>query len=487
MQGLSLARPPERRRRDQIDLMLCEYSARARAHGMVDYLDPSTFITWPRDILGDFGSGSGISAVDIVGLDGSTRALALAPLQLSEYNAGLSDVFQAARAAALGLRVIIDGTCLDASEMGHQVTLLALIEALAEHPDIEYVGVAVPGPLPRYAAERLTASNVDVRAAPDGDFTVFPQADIVHRPFQPGHGMRPESWTKVGYRTLMTIHDLIAYQVPGYHDSPEAWFIYRNIVRNACGEIDALIVISEDVRRAVAGERLSVDPERIHVIPNGTTHLRGDEPEVMPGELLHRGFTGEDFLLVLGTNYSHKNRDLAVRTLDELTARGHSLALVMAGAYVPCGSSRAAEAASWQPALKVYRIPDVSSAERNWLLRHASVVLYPTSAEGFGLIPEEAAAFGTPTLFVPFGPLGERHAGLPVTPRGWSAGAFADAAERLLGDPALSAAQVAAITEGGADYGWGAAANLTVEAYWAVLGRPARSGKAQETLEEEEP
>jgi len=484
-QGLSLVWPLPRHPQEQTDLLLYEYSARARAHGMVDYLDASTFITRPRDVLEDFSAGSVLSPADVETLRAPTRALVLAPTEPGEYDAGLGDVFRAARAAVLGLRVIVDGTCLDTSETGLQVSVLALVAALADHPDVAYLGVAVPGLLQPYAAERLSAANVDVRLTLGGDFTVFPQVDIVHRPFQPGHGMRLETWRRVGYRTLVTIHDLIAYQVPGYHDSPEAWFTYRSIVRSACDEADAVIVISDDVGRAVAGERLPIDAERIHVVPNGVTHLRGDEPEVMPGELLHRGFSGEEFLLVLGTNYSHKNRDLAIRTLEELTARGHSLALVMAGAHVPCGSSRAAEAASWRPALPVYRIPDVTSAERHWLLRHASVVLYPTSAEGFGLIPQEAAACGTPTLFVPFGPLAERHPKLPVKPARWSAEAFADAVEELLGDPSLSAEQVAAIAEAGLAYDWAVAAASTVDAYWAVLGRPARAGWRRVSREED--
>ena len=72
-------------------------------------------------------------------------------------------------------------------------------------------------------------------------------------------------------------------------------------------------------------------------------------------------------------------------------------------------------------------IPDVSSAERNWLLKHAELVLYPTSAEGFGLVPHEAAAFGTPTVMVPFGPLGERLPDLPVAPQDWETKTLADA------------------------------------------------------------
>jgi len=485
-QGLSLAGPPRRSRWEQPGQLLLEYSSRAREHGMVDYLDASTFITSPPDLVVEDGSGESLSAATTARLHRTDRALALAPTEPSEHDAAFGRTFDAARAAVLGLRVIIDGTCLQATEMGHQVSLLALIGALADHSGIAYLGVAVPGPLPTYAAEKLAAAKVDVRVAPHGDFTVFPRADIVHRPFQPSHDMRPRTWSQVGHRTLVTIHDLISYQVPGYHESPQAWFTYRKIVRDACSEVDALIVISNDVRRAVAAERLPVDDERVYVVPNGTTHLRGDEPEVMPGELLARGFTGEEFLLVLGTDYSHKNRDLAIRTLDELTLRGRSLALVMAGAHVPFGSSRSAEAIDWRPALSIYPIPDVNSAERNWLLRHASIVLYPTSAEGFGLIPEEAAACGTPALFVPFGPLSERHRQLPVTPSEWSAEAFADAAERLLDDPLLRARQVAEICAGGDGYDWAAAAESTVEAYWSALGRPARPVKAEAKCKEED-
>jgi hypothetical protein len=40
----------------------------------------------------------------------------------------------------------------------------------------------------------------------------------------------------------------------------------------------------------------------------------------------------------------------------------------------------------------------VPSAEKWWVLRHAAAVLYPSRVEGFGLIPFESAAVGTPCL-----------------------------------------------------------------------------------------
>jgi glycosyltransferase involved in cell wall biosynthesis len=281
--------------------------------------------------------------------------------------------------------------------------------------------------------------------------------------------------------------DVIAYQVPGYHESDEAWFAYRQSVRSACRVVDGVIAISNHVRDAVAAERLAIDPERVFVVPTGTSHLRGDEAEAMPDELLYRGFTGENFLLVLGTDYTHKNRDLAIRTLEVLITRGHDLSLVIAGVHVPQGSSRIAEAFASAPQLRVHTLPSVTSAARNWLLRHAALVLYPTSAEGFGLVPDEAAAFGTPTVFVPFGPFAERYGDLPGLPRLWTSEAFADAAELLLGEPAAARAQVAAIVNRGGDRcDWAAVARTTLSAYWSLLERPPRTSTTIVTRQTEE-
>jgi glycosyltransferase involved in cell wall biosynthesis len=40
----------------------------------------------------------------------------------------------------------------------------------------------------------------------------------------------------------------------------------------------------------------------------------------------------------------------------------------------------------------------VSDGEKQWLIEKAALVLYPSTYEGFGLVPFEAAAVGTPAL-----------------------------------------------------------------------------------------
>ena len=154
--------------------------------------------------------------------------------------------------------------------------------------------------------------------------------------------------------------------------------------------------------------RMPVPTERVYPVECGTDHLlEAPSTELrMPIQLLQRGFAAHRFVFALGTNYAHKNRDLAIAAFQEMRRKDPDLHMVMVGAYVPFGSSRMAEARRLSEAAtsNLHILSDCTSEERNWLFKHASAVLYATSAEGFGLVPYEAAQFDTPSAFVSFGP-----------------------------------------------------------------------------------
>ena len=121
---------------------------------------------------------------------------------------------------------------------------------------------------------------------------------------------------------------------------------YRRGIRRAVAEADGVVVIAHDVAEQTCGdERLPVDPER--TLRRRERHrppLRRRAGQ-LPAEL-QRARAGQPrpFLLVLGTNYGHKNRDLAIQVVRRLRERHPSLELVMAGVAVARGSSRVAEA-----------------------------------------------------------------------------------------------------------------------------------------------
>ncbi|MGH9181519.1 MAG: glycosyltransferase, partial [Acidimicrobiales bacterium] len=460
--------------------MLADFSLRARARGFVDVVDPCTFCARPFDLA---------PLDDPWPTEAERRWLAvrhpvypaLVDVEVRSTTSALATVHRAGRAKVLGLAVLVDGTCLGPREMGTQVQTISLIGALTRRPDVASVAVALATSVPRYAEPVLAHPKVRSRQVTGGDVSALGPVDVGHRPFQPERPLHP-SWATAAARVVVTIQDLIAYHGGAYHASPPEWTAHRDGLRQAVAEADGVVVISADVEARLAMERLPVEAERVFVVGNGTDHLQGAEAAALPAELLARGFTAGRFALVLGTNYAHKNRDLAVAAVSELRRRGVPLSLVMAGAAVPFGSSRAAEALvgaghRGDPADAVYSIPDVTSEERNWLLRHASVVLYPTSAEGFGLIPYEAARFGTPTVLVPFGPLAEVVGELPVQAADWSPGALADATAALLDDPALADTQVAAALAAGLDFTWDDTAAKLVAVYRSLLAQPARGGR----------
>lgn len=395
----------------------------------------------------------------------------------SSQASALGIALDVARSKVQGLRVLIDGSCLGPMEMGTQVQTLALVRSLLKRDDVSRVVLATPNAmLPGYARDLLLQSKLAICDASDLMFKGAEQVDILHRPFQPDRSIPWGRWRELSKRIVITLQDLIAYRVGSYHESGHRWLEYRNNIEAAARFSDAIVAISDDTRESILDERLAVELQRIHVVKNGGDHLVAGDVEQMPRALVEKGLVAAQFLLVLGASYSHKNRDLAIRTWKELRRRGHNIALVMAGAVVAKGASRQEEAIARRDADEDYLVvlPDVSSAVRNWLLRHASIVLYPTSAEGFGLVPFEAASMGTPTAHVSFGPLKEL-IDSPELPQDWDPLHMADYCHQLLQEPDQAAKNVKHVLASGNHLVWATtAADLTL-AYRQTLAAPPRA------------
>jgi len=465
--------PPE----GDSDLAIAEFSLRTARRGFTAALEASTYVARPFDL--------GLPGRDPLG-DRMTRHWLyerhhfFPAVYDEQWTSGDSPVALAVHTAAskvLGLRVNVDGTSIGPKETGTQVQTLALVGALAERDDVRWVGVTIPGQVPRYAEKVLAHPKVRVFVSPDGAFDSTEAGDVVHRPFQPDRALPFDRWRELGFRTLVTLQDLIAYEIGVYHPHGEGWLEYRRNLTDAITRADGTVVISHDVERQVIAERMAVPSDRLFVVQNGTDHLAGDEEGVVPDELLRRGAAAAGFIVVLGTNFGHKNRDLAIRAWQHLQKRGYHQRLMLVGPAVPFGSSREMEAAALTPSDDgVIWMPDVTSEERNWLLRHADVLLYPTSAEGFGLVPFEAARFGTPTALVRFGPLAEVLPDLPVSATSWDPAELADVVVALLGDPALRTKQIEAALNSGLEYTWARTAEGLTRAYRGLLALPARAG-----------
>jgi hypothetical protein len=184
-------------------------------------------------------------------------------------------------------------------------------------------------------------------------------------------------------------------------------------------------------------------------------------------------------LLCLGTDFRHKNRVFAIRLLEALRSEQNwNGALVLAGPRVSYGSSAGEEAAylATRPDLagSVVTLPAVNEAEKRWLIERSTAMLYPTTYEGFGLMPFEAAAHGRPCLFAAQTALAETLPYELATLVPWNPSASAERVSHLLRVPDAAAAQVRAIREAGNRYTWKSTGESLVDTYFATAASPAR-------------
>jgi len=116
--------------------------------------------------------------------------------------------------------------------------------------------------------------------------------------------------------------------------------------------------------------------------------------------------------------------------------------------------------------------------------------LYPSSAEGFGFVPYEAAALGTPSTFIDFGPLAELY-GVRDAPSRWSVDEVAADLTRLLTQEDAARGRVADLQHVRTELTWERFAERLVAFFGETLSRPAvvsgLEGKEFSTARESRP
>lgn len=219
--------------------------------------------------------------------------------------------------------------------------------------------------------------------------------------------------------------------------------------------------------RFVAGElecELGVDPSRIGVFSNGPGH--DPAPPLADVELAALGLTGP-YVLRAGGYTARKNVPLLLDAWPEIRRRTGT-ALALAG---PPHAARDAQLAAAPSLDGVVTLDYLAASVVPRLVAGASVLVSPSTYEGFGLPPLEAMAAGVPVVAVRCGAVEEVCGGAALVVEN-DAAALADAVVRVLGDAALREGMVARGLEQARLFSWSRSAEA-VRAAWREVSAAA--------------
>lgn len=214
--------------------------------------------------------------------------------------------------------------------------------------------------------------------------------DVVYSPSQISEEVTLEEYKFWGRRVVIQQLDFIAYDNWKYFATVGSHNMYKNAIDRTYGQADSVLYISSYVSTR-AQEIFTRVSESDKVIYCGTDHFL---------ELSPTNFE-DNRILVIGAGFAHKNLMYSVQLFKALQKRLENPKLVFVGPKPTFGFDsefwELIEKESSDSAIEYHRW--LSDDELKTEFARAQLILYPTTSEGFGFIPFEAAKMKRATLF----------------------------------------------------------------------------------------
>ena len=279
---------------------------------------------------------------------------------------------------------------------------------------------------------------------------------------------------KLGYGTVVTIHDLVSFLFP--ETVPRKYSLYmRLMTRLAARSADRIIAVSQATKADLV-QILRVPPAKIVVIHEavGPEFSRPPSPEAIASVVRRYGLRSP-YCLFVGNLEPRKNLpgliEAFAQVLRRLEGVGLSAQLVLAGtrAWLHAGIFRAVEAHGLGAA--VVFTDYVPLADLPALYAGATCFVFPSLYEGFGLPVLEAMAAGAPVIAARAGSIPEVAGDAALLVDASAPGELAAAIEAVLTDAALRERLITRGHARAALFEWNAVARATRAVYESVYER----------------
>lgn len=213
--------------------------------------------------------------------------------------------------------------------------------------------------------------------------------DVAHllQPFPPVRSAAPQ---------VATIHDLFPIEHPEWYSRFDRW-TYERSIRLLVRRAVRIVVPSEYVADRVT-DVLGVPHSRLAVVPLGVSGAFSRDIGAGPiAEVCRRfGVSPGGYVVSVGAVSTRKNVITTVRALAELPPP--AVPLVMIGPNGHGADQVDAEIGRLDGQARVLRTGFLSDADAAALVQGAALLVHPALGEGFGFVPLEAMAVGTPVI-----------------------------------------------------------------------------------------
>jgi glycosyltransferase involved in cell wall biosynthesis len=275
-------------------------------------------------------------------------------------------------------------------------------------------------------------------------------------------------------RVVVTIHDIIHLLYPEFLPSRMAFLYARRMIHRSLTRGDRIIAVSQNTRADLM-QQFAIDGRKIEVIYNGVEDVfRRRLPDEEIERWLRSLGISRPYLLFVGNPKPHKNLDTVVQAY----ARARLLAPF--DAPLVCVGNRSGSEFKIRQRAEHLGIGDqvrllghVAQEALPAIYQGATLFLYPTLYEGFGLPAIEAMASGVAVITSNTSALKEIAQGYAHLVDPLDIPAMAKAIAQCMSDDEHRAALARLGLRRARDFRWEHAARKTLGVYLSVLGAPA--------------
>lgn len=211
------------------------------------------------------------------------------------------------------------------------------------------------------------------------------------------HGLSneiPFGLQKSGVKSVVTIHDLIFLRYPEFY-KPIDRLIYKFKFKRACQKADRVIAVSEMTKRDIV-DFFNISPDKIDVIYQGCDNsFKVAAAEELKKQVKEKYKLPDNYILYVGTIESRKNLLLALKALKESS---NKIPLVAVGRPTPYMNEVKQYIKENSLENLVTFLHGVPFGDLPAIYQQATIFVYPSFFEGFGIPIIEALYSGIPVI-----------------------------------------------------------------------------------------